>query len=520
MTDRHRIVLALKDSAEAGEFLAALTGCDLMTVKDGASALEAALRFSPSLIAVDMDLPVIDGRRLFNILRNNQQTSRIPFLFVSDHDLEMPGIRPGSDMFFIRPYNLDEVSGRIRHAAAQRLDPHGGAKEIEGTLRQMPLSDMLQFLELNRKEGQLTVTSGSACGVVYVKDGQIYNCAIGSVEKEKALYRLLRWKDGRFEFISMRVDGAKLLHQGTGALLLEGMRQIDEMEKLKDRLPRPGSVLRGKPGPSSLPKGLNPVIYEIMKAVKRGPKVEDLVEHIPYPDYEIFGALLGLISKGAVTVDAQVEEKAEEVFALAESIEIKERIARLLNDRPDVYSAKVFLVSTSKSLTDLFTGICGGIPGFTVAHQPPIESIGGRGEGADYRIGPSLTLRLPAGFDLVFFSMPAVANMGPLMKAFSGDFIGLVLLWDPRSVDKVAEIIGIKRELLAMRQVAAVHIFAGGALSKEDAAAYGKAFGLRQGERFFNLRPDDRRGVSQALRALFPEAVKDGRAAGLPQPTV
>ena len=53
---------------------------------------------------------------------------------------------------------------------------------------------------------------------------------------EKALFRLLSWPGGRFSFVPSRRAASATLSASTDSLLMEGMRQGDEL-KLPDKRP-------------------------------------------------------------------------------------------------------------------------------------------------------------------------------------------------------------------------------------------------------------------------------------------
>src|SRR3990172_10915893 len=111
MTEKNTILLALSDMEEAAGFKERLIekGLDVVTAADGGEAVEAALKHHPALVITDLDLPVMDGSRVFSILRNNQQTSSTPFIFISDLVADLLGFNAGKDTFLLRPFNPEEV---------------------------------------------------------------------------------------------------------------------------------------------------------------------------------------------------------------------------------------------------------------------------------------------------------------------------------------------------------------------------------------------------------------------------
>jgi DNA-binding response OmpR family regulator len=86
----------------------------------------------------------------------------VPFLFLSENDAEVEGFRIGKDSFLKRPFKWEELFVRLRNIVLLQTDgtrPRG-TKEIEGSLSNMSLADLLQILHLNKKEGELKLISG------------------------------------------------------------------------------------------------------------------------------------------------------------------------------------------------------------------------------------------------------------------------------------------------------------------------------------------------------------------------
>ncbi len=449
--EKARLLIALKDPEETRAFIGAATAANMevMAAGDGPAAVEAAIREVPSLILADARLPVMDGERVYNILRNNIQTSDIPFVFISDNDSLPMSLRPGFDSLILRPYNIDEVASRLRHALVQRAQASGARKELEGDIRQMPLSDILQFLELNRKQGLLRVSSGDMSGAVYVKDGHIYNCVLGAADREKALFRLLKWGAGKFEFIPMSVEFARKMTAGAGALIMEGMRQIDELKKLSPGLPAMSDILRLKEGLPPLKSNVNPVVAEVIRLVKSHPVAEDLVERIQRPDYEVWAAVAMLISKGALEVEKSNARARRPLLTLDEAMRLKERFAR-------VSSPRIFIAGSSGAVTDDFIGLCSAIQGFTPAVRGSFSSAH-----VDMRLGTEGVLNAGAGLEFAIFSIPAAAKTGPFISAFSGGLAAVIFLCDNDGLKKAAALSAVMADLGFLKDVPAVHVLSG-----------------------------------------------------------
>lgn len=507
MTDKNRTLLALKRDEEINDLTGYLTGLgfDPAAVRDGARAIELAIQEVPSFVIADIDLPVIDAERVFQILRHNPHTSNIPFIFIADSVTDIKGFRTGVDIFLQRPINLDELSSRIRQTLSARKSSGPGSKGIEGRLSQMSLADILQILHLNKKEGELKVSSGAKSGSVYIKDGEIYNSSLDGAEKEKALFRLFTWDEGKFEFTPKQVTATKKIRSTTGNLLMEGMRQIDEFRKKEDQFPGKDRHLRCKVDPNALPKGLQPVIYEIIQLVNAYPKVADIVDRSAYPDYEVYTTIVSMLARGILDyrdAEGAAADQPAQFLTTDQAISIREKILSHYTGLNANYG-KIMLISTSGSLASEFIKRCKVIPGFSMNSKSSFQQIS-----LENPLGEISAIKLYGGMDITLFSIPTVKSMGPLWRAFSENLIGVVLLWDAEGEGDLSELEGAKKDILGKKRVPALHVFSG-EVTKEAVARYRSALGLKPDEPLFKLQKTDTGMVFEIFYSLFSGIIKD-----------
>lgn len=502
--EKFKTLIALNDEEEASAFTEYLSGMgfECLRASEGARALELAIQEVPAVIVVDIDLPVIGGQKLFQILRNNPHTSRVPFLFIAGNVGDIKGFRAGVDIFLARPLNLEETYARLRHTLADRGST--ASKVIEGKLSHMPLPDLIQFLHLNRKEGELKVTSGGKTGSVYMKEGNICNATLEGAEREKALYRMLQWAEGGFEFTPGAVTSPKKIKGSTGSVLMEGMRQFDEFRKHQNEFPGPNSVLKLKVDPASLPKGLQPIFHEVVQLVRACPRVIDLVERCHYPDYEVLTTIASMVAKGVIEEEQGSEEGAAEEFLTTDQmISIREKIMGRFADITGLNYGKILLVSTGNAVMADFLNECRKIPGFSTNQRSAFSEIA-----LVNPLGEAGSFRLYGGMDLVLFSVPTVRNMGPLWRAFSTGLAGLILLWDKDGEGLLKDLAAAKRDILLKRRVPVAHAYGSGI----DESACRKELGLKSSDPLFAFAPGDKDAVNEVFYSLFGNLVKEDYA--------
>ncbi len=119
---------------------------------------------------------------------------------------------------------------------AQRRQAGPAGRPMSGSVEEIPLPDLLQLLSTSKKGGVLSIRTDRGLGRIYLRKGQIYYASIDdnfSMKPQKAIYRMLTWQNGSFELEAP--DDRQVMEEiteSTEALLIEGMRQIDEITRV------------------------------------------------------------------------------------------------------------------------------------------------------------------------------------------------------------------------------------------------------------------------------------------------
>ena len=89
-------------------------GADAVAAGDGVAAIEQAVAARPSVIVLDLMLPLLEGEHVIQRLR---KTSGIPIVVVSAKRTEADRVRAldlGADDYLVKPFTLRELLARIR----------------------------------------------------------------------------------------------------------------------------------------------------------------------------------------------------------------------------------------------------------------------------------------------------------------------------------------------------------------------------------------------------------------------
>jgi pSer/pThr/pTyr-binding forkhead associated (FHA) protein len=195
---------------------------------------------------------------------------------------------------------LSETEARSKMAVA--ANKRAAPKSMSGSIEEIPLPDLIQLLSTSRKSGVLMVRSDATVGRLYLRKGQIYFANLENnlnVGARKAIIRMLSWATGSFELEPP--DESPVLEElddSTEALLMDGMRQLDEYRVQIEKLP-PMSAALGVPRPLE-PKlrDLGPEELDVFQAALEVNAVGAIFDHCQLSDLVISEKLRALLEKG------------------------------------------------------------------------------------------------------------------------------------------------------------------------------------------------------------------------------
>jgi hypothetical protein len=112
----------------------------------------------------------------------------------------------------------------------------GGRSAVQGRLEEVPLVDLLQLLSTSKKTGAIVI-NGYRGGRVHLRAGKVVSAVIDAdptLPPRKALFRMVSWAQGGFEFVPQEGDLPPMpdeISEGTEQLVMEAMQQVDELAR-------------------------------------------------------------------------------------------------------------------------------------------------------------------------------------------------------------------------------------------------------------------------------------------------
>jgi hypothetical protein len=132
-----------------------------------------------------------------------------------------------------------DAKRELESVAAQRRTSQ--ARTMSGSIEEVPLPDLLQLFGTSKKNGVLVVRTDDDVGKIFMRKGQIYFAVINDLEDVppmKSMYRMLTWQKGLFDLDPP--DERELpneINVSVQEVLMEGLRQLDEFNALREQLP-------------------------------------------------------------------------------------------------------------------------------------------------------------------------------------------------------------------------------------------------------------------------------------------
>lgn len=248
---------------------------------------------------------------------------------------------------------------------------------IEGLIKELSLFDLFQLLSLSQKSGILNVVNIEEGVLVFFRKGfvsfaidkrveeslkelfqrkgneefrwrnaepesvvktlELVGSCFGSQEQtrrfleplvEESVYRLFKWKEGKFSFVEEAETGlfdsnAPGLAIRAENLIMEGSRRIDEWSRIAQKIPSLDMVLSLNPSDEIRRElALKPEEWAILAQVDGKRTCGEIVELLGGKELEIGKILYGLVVTGLVKVEERRGTEIERYNALRLSAEI------------------------------------------------------------------------------------------------------------------------------------------------------------------------------------------------------
>ena len=221
---------------------------EVLEARHGDEALPLARMQAPQLVLIETILQGMSGFEVAEALTRDAATAAIPFVFVGALGAPQETVRGlgmGAEDYVVAPIDAEELRARLRRILQRR--PPAAAQPVlaSGTLDVISLPSLLQVLEGERTSARIRLQRGAEEGEILLAGGQIVDAVQRTRRGKPALYQLLSWGEGRFQMLPSpaAARAGPSMDDPTQALLMEGLRRLDEGRRLRQGLRDGGGPL-------------------------------------------------------------------------------------------------------------------------------------------------------------------------------------------------------------------------------------------------------------------------------------
>ncbi len=292
-------------------------GYSVTTAADGLDALAKIESMTPDLVLSDTRLPKLDGYTLVRRLKERPEWSGIPVVFLTSQksiEDKIRGLELGVEDYLTKPIFVRELIARVNLLLAKRTQeniaanrsPTSGRTRFSGSTQDMAVVDLLQTFEVSRKSGVVHLRSGSQDARIYFRDGKVVDAELSRLRGEEAIYRALIWNEASFEVEFKPITNEDIVEGSTQAILMEGMRRVDEWGRLCEQLPPLATVF--EIDHEELLDRLNEIPDElngILRLFDSARALSDVVDDSPFEDLSTLSTISKLYFEGLLVPRAE-----------------------------------------------------------------------------------------------------------------------------------------------------------------------------------------------------------------------
>ena len=92
-------------------------GFEVVMAEDGQKGVDMSISENPDLILMDLSLPVMDGWEATSIIKNSEETKKIPIIVLTAHAMagdREKALEAGADEYDTKPIEFKRLLGKIK----------------------------------------------------------------------------------------------------------------------------------------------------------------------------------------------------------------------------------------------------------------------------------------------------------------------------------------------------------------------------------------------------------------------
>lgn len=154
------------------------------------------------------------------------------------------------------------------------------AFRLSGDISDFPLAEVIQFLGMTRKTGELRIYSGepSQWASLFFQEESLLHARVDQVEGMEAFLRIITREKGQFHFFSDLLPEKQSIGKPVHYLMLQVQSQLDELRHLDRILPPLDTTLALNPSVDPIPR-LNTQEWMVLSQINGRRTLGQIIEH-------------------------------------------------------------------------------------------------------------------------------------------------------------------------------------------------------------------------------------------------
>jgi len=179
---------------------------------------------------------------------------------------------------------------------------------FQGSLKELPLPDIIQLVSVSGKTGKFTLTRDGERGFIYLKNGQMVHALVADLIGEEAIYALAIWNQGEFQFNPSEEPDRQTITKSNTNLLMEAARRLDEWRVLSKKIPSVDHV------PELLAREnrheqvtLNPQEWQLITRIDGHRSIVEIGRALNMSSFDVAKVLYGMLTGELVQLKKKIE---------------------------------------------------------------------------------------------------------------------------------------------------------------------------------------------------------------------
>ncbi len=178
---------------------------------------------------------------------------------------------------------------------------------LQGNLEDFDITDILELINIGKKDGALEIESNEHKGIIYFENGIVVDVSANEYKGDDAIHYILRWNTGRFFFDPHKRTTIKTVNIPIQKLMLDAARQLDEWKKIEETIPSVNVILKLNENPETDENELtiNDEEWRVLSLIDGNLSLKEIARKINKSEIKTGKIIYDLIVSGMIIIKGE-----------------------------------------------------------------------------------------------------------------------------------------------------------------------------------------------------------------------